>query len=234
MQITPNIESGWKEILSAEFKKTYFTKIKENLLKEYKNKQKVYPPAKLMFNAFNLSPFEDTKVIILGQDPYHGKNQAHGLSFSVPIGIKPPPSLKNIFKELKNDLGIEDYNHGNLESWASQGVLLLNSALSVRAQMAGSHQHFGWHHFTDAVIQSLSKNKEKLVFMLWGRFAQSKLEYINYNKHLVLTASHPSPFSAYNGFFGCRHFSKTNKYLISQGFKPINWQLPKINSELSF
>ena len=234
MEITPKIESGWKQILSAEFKKPYFTQIKENLLKEYRNQQKVYPPAKLIFNAFNLSPFEYTKVVILGQDPYHGKAQAHGLSFSVPLGIKPPPSLKNIYKEIKNDLGIEECNHGNLENWANQGVLLLNSALSVRAQMAGSHQHFGWHHFTDAVIQKLSSNKEGLVFMLWGRFAQSKLEYIDSSKHLVLTASHPSPFSAYNGFFGCRHFSKTNEYLISNGLRPINWELPKINTELSF
>ena len=185
----------------------------------------VYPPGPSIFEAFNLTPFDKVKVVILGQDPYHGDGQAHGLSFSVPDGIKPPPSLVNIFKELHQDLSIPIPKSGNLTKWAKQGVLLLNATLTVRAKTPGSHQKKGWEQFTDAAIRSLSNEKEGLVFMLWGRFAQEKESLIDHQKHFILKAAHPSPFSAHNGFFKCRHFSKTNDILKKLGKEPIDWTL---------
>ena len=222
--IDPRIEASWKAILLDEFNKDYFKKLKQFLLQE-KQQHIIYPSGKEIFNAFNYTPFEKVKVVILGQDPYHGKGQAHGLSFSVPFGIKPPPSLKNIFKELKADLDIPIAESGNLTSWAKQGVLLLNASLTVRAKQAGSHQNKGWENFTDAVISSLSENKETLIFLLWGRFAQNKASLIDSKKHHILTAAHPSPFSAYSGFFGCKHFSKTNEILNKNRLETIDWKL---------
>jgi len=196
-------------------------------LKEEKEAKKtIYPRGSEIFNAFNCTPFYSTKVVLLGQDPYHGLGQAHGLSFSVPLGVAPPPSLMNIFKELATDIpNFKIPSHGNLTSWAQQGVLLLNATLTVRANEAGSHQQKGWEPFTDAVIATLSARREHLVFLLWGRFAQAKASLIDEQKHLVLKAAHPSPFSAYHGFFGCKHFSKTNAYLESVGLPTIDWQL---------
>jgi uracil-DNA glycosylase len=191
-----------------------------------KKKHTIYPPGKYIFNAFNKTPFNDVKVIILGQDPYHGPGQAHGLSFSVPSGIKTPPSLVNIFKEISEDLNLPTPSHGNLESWAAQGVLLLNSTLTVRANLAGSHQRKGWENFTDAIIKRLSDRRENLVFLLWGRFSQNKSVLIDEKKHLILQAPHPSPLSAYTGFFGCRHFSKTNEFLLKKEKDAIDWTLP--------
>ena len=222
--IHPKIEEGWKKMLWDEFQSPYFSELKEFLVQETSSK-KIYPPGKLIFNAFQHTPFKHVKVVILGQDPYHGAGQAHGLCFSVPAGIKPPPSLVNIFKELQSDLGIALPAHGNLESWADQGVLLLNATLTVRAGEAGSHQNRGWETFTDAVIRKISAHKDKVVFLLWGRYAQAKEALVDGDKHLVLKAAHPSPFSAHNGFFGCRHFSKTNAYLAQKGIGPINWAL---------
>lgn len=222
--IYPKIEASWKGILLDEFNKDYFKELKQFLLQE-KKQHIIYPSRKDIFNAFNCTPFEKVKVVILGQDPYHGKGQAHGLSFSVPFGITPPPSLKNIFKELKADLDIPIAESGNLTSWAKQGVLLLNATLTVRAKQAGSHQNKGWGNFTDAVISSLSENKEALIFVLWGRFAQNKASLIDSKKHHILTAAHPSPFSAYSGFFGCKHFSKTNEILKKNGLETIDWKL---------
>lgn len=218
------IEEGWKEVLSAEFQKPYFPLIKQFIVEQKQKGKKVYPPGSLIFNAFNLTPFKDVKVVILGQDPYHGPGQAHGLCFSVPKGIKPPPSLVNIFKEIKNDLGIEPPNHGNLEHWARQGVLLLNASLSVNDGEANSHAQSGWHTFTDAVIKKISDEKTGVVFLLWGKFAQDKAALIGSTKHFVLKAAHPSPFSV-DRFFGCRHFSKTNEILKQEGKEPIDWQL---------
>lgn len=222
--MNPKIEASWKAILRDEFNKNYFNELKRFLLQE-KQQHIIYPSGKEIFNAFNCTPFKKVKVVILGQDPYHGKGQAHGLSFSVPFGIKPPPSLKNIFKELKADLDIPIAESGNLTSWAKQGVLLLNATLTVRAKQAGSHQNKGWENFTDAVISSLSENKEDLVFLLWGRFAQNKASLIDSKKHHILTAAHPSPFSAYSGFFGCKHFSKTNEIFNKNGLETIDWKL---------
>lgn len=222
--IDPKIEASWKAILLDESNKDYFKKLKQFLVQE-KQQHIIYPSGKEIFNAFNYTPFEKVKVVILGQDPYHGKGQAHGLSFSVPVGIKPPPSLKNIFKELKVDLDIPIAKSGNLTSWAKQGVLLLNTTLTVRAKQAGSHQNKGWENFTDAVISNLSANKEALIFLLWGRFAQTKASLIDSKKHHILTAAHPSPFSAYSGFFGCKHFSKTNEILNKNGLETIDWKL---------
>lgn len=223
-QIQPNINEGWKNILWDEFQSPYFSKLKEFLVQETSSRS-IYPPGKLIFNAFDHTPFENIKVVILGQDPYHGSGQAHGLCFSVPPGIKPPPSLVNIFKELKSDLGMEIPLSGNLEAWADQGVLLLNATLTVRAGEAGSHQKQGWETFTDAVIGKISQQKSAVVFLLWGRYAQAKEDLVEGEKHLVLKAAHPSPFSAYNGFFGCRHFSKANEFLISRGIDPVDWTL---------
>lgn len=223
-QIDPQIEDSWKKILLEEFQSDYFLELKEFLVKE-RTKYKVYPPGSQIFNAFQFTPFEKVQVVILGQDPYHGHGQAHGLCFSVPHGIKPPPSLVNIFKELNSDLGVPIPAHGNLEGWARQGVLLLNATLTVRANQAGSHQGKGWETFTDAVIRKLSDTRVGLVYILWGRFAQAKETLIDTKKHYVLKASHPSPFSAYNGFFGCKHFSKTNEILRRHGLDEIDWNL---------
>lgn len=222
--INPIIEEGWKKILWEEFQSPYFSELKK-FLKEETASQTIYPPGKLIFNAFQHTPFDRVKVVILGQDPYHGAGQAHGLCFSVPHGIKAPPSLVNIFKELQSDVGITVPSHGNLEPWARQGVLLLNATLSVRAGEAGSHQNRGWETFTNAVIKKISLEKSNVVFLLWGRYAQAKEDLVDGEKHLVLKAAHPSPFSAYNGFFGCRHFSKTNSFLEGKGLQAVNWTL---------
>lgn len=222
--ISPKIEESWKEQLKDEFFSPYFIKLK-NFLIEEKRLYKIYPPGSEIFNAFNLTPFNDVKVVIIGQDPYHGSGQAHGLCFSVQTGIKPPPSLVNIFKELHDDVGITIPNHGNLETWAKQGVLLLNATLTVRDSQAGSHQKQGWETFTDSVIKKISEKKNGVIFILWGKFAQDKANLIDKNKHHILTAAHPSPFSAYNGFFGCKHFSKTNEILKNSGIKEIDWQV---------
>lgn len=221
-----NIEESWKQVLSEEFAKEYMKDLKAFLQTEKEQKHIIYPPGNLIFNAFNHTFFDDVKVVILGQDPYHGPNQAHGLSFSVQEGITPPPSLKNIFKELQKDIpAFEIPSHGDLTKWADQGVLLLNTTLTVRAHSPGSHQKKGWEIFTDTVISKLSTCKSDIVFLLWGKFAQSKRELIDVSKHYVLTAAHPSPYSAENGFFGCGHFSNTNKFLLEKGKQPINWQI---------
>ena len=216
------IEPSWKEALKEEFSKPYFLELAEFVRKEYKS-TKIYPPPKFVFHAFELCPFDKVRVVILGQDPYHGEGQAHGLSFSVPAGIRMPPSLQNIYKEIESDLGLKAPASGNLEHWAKQGVFLLNATLTVRANHPGSHQHKGWEEFTDAVIKALSDKKEHLVFLLWGKYAQEKGAVIDRTKHLVLTAPHPSPYSVASGFFGCRHFSKTNEYLKQHGQEPIRW-----------
>ncbi len=220
--IEPKIEESWKKVLIDEFNKPYFVALKDFLVEE-KKKYVVYPAGANIFNAFKFTPFDDVKVVIIGQDPYHGPGQAHGLSFSVPEGIQKPPSLVNIFKELQSDIGKEVPENGNLESWAKQGVMLLNATLTVRANQAGSHQKHGWEQFTDSVIKTLSDQKSGLIFLLWGRFAQDKAVLIDSSKHYILKAAHPSPLSAYNGFFGCKHFSKTNVILQSQGKEPIVW-----------
>ena len=216
------IEPTWKEVLQDEFNKPYFELLTHFVRKEYET-QTIYPPAKLIFNAFNLCPFDKAKVVIIGQDPYHGYGQAHGLCFSVNDGVPFPPSLINIFKEIEDDLHIVSPKSGNLECWAKQGVLLLNATLTVRAGLAGSHQHKGWEEFTDSVIKKLSDNREGLVFMLWGSYAQKKGLVIDTKKHLVLEAVHPSPLSAYRGFLGCKHFSRANVYLQQRGETPIQW-----------
>ena len=222
--INPKIEGSWKEILKDEFSSQYFTELKEFLIEE-KKKFNIYPPGKLIFNAFNRTAFEELRVVILGQDPYHGKGQAHGLCFSVPEGISQPPSLFNIFKELKSDLGIPIANHGNLEKWTSQGILLINATLTVRANQAGSHQNKGWEKFSDVVIQKISEKRAGIIFLLWGKYAQAKELLIDKNKHYVLKAAHPSPFSADNGFFGCKHLSKTNDILSRHGMEKIDWRI---------
>ena len=217
------IEASWKEVLEIEFKKPYFKQIAEHLKIEKQQGKTIYPPGSLIFHAFDKTPFENVKVVILGQDPYHGPRQAHGLSFSVQKGIQLPPSLINIFKDLQNDVGMMMPNHGNLEKWAEQGVLLLNASLTVRAQDPMSHSKIGWHTFTNSVITKISDQRKHVVFMLWGRFAQEKEVLIDTKKHLVLKSAHPSPLSANAGFFGNRHFSKANEYLIKHGVDPINW-----------
>jgi uracil-DNA glycosylase len=218
------MEESWKKVLIDEFQKPYFKQIKQTLVEE-KSKYRIYPPGTLMFNAFNQTPFENVSVVILGQDPYHGPGQAHGLCFSVPQGIAQPPSLVNIFKEIHDDLGIPVPKTGNLEKWAQQGVLLLNAMLSVRENNAGSHQKIGWETFTNQVIQTISDKRNGIIFLLWGRFAQEKAKLIDPSRHTILTAAHPSPLSAYNGFFGCKHFSKTNEILKKMGKKPIDWSI---------
>ena len=218
------IEASWKAALKEEFAKPYFDQLKNFLRQEKKTGQSIYPPGNLIFNAFKLTPFDEVKVVILGQDPYHGPGQAHGLSFSVPLGIVAPPSLKNIYKELANDVGATIPNHGNLTKWAEQGVMLLNSMLTVRARQAGSHRKKGWEPFTSAVIDVLNREKEGIVFLLWGRYAQEKGALIDRQRHLVLEAPHPSPL-ARGGFFGCRHFSKANAYLTAKGKSAIDWQV---------
>jgi len=220
--IDVNIEHYWKKLLEKEFSKEYFNKLVEFVKKEYSTNE-VYPKGSLIFNAFNYCSFKDLKVIILGQDPYHGYNQAHGLSFSVLNGVKKPPSLINIFKEVKNDIGKEIPKSGNLENWANQGVLMLNSILTVRKGEPGSHKEKGWEVFTDYVIEKISKETTKKVFMLWGAYAQKKGQKIDRNKHLVLEAAHPSPFSAHTGFFNSNHFSRCNEYLNLYNIQEINW-----------
>jgi uracil-DNA glycosylase len=217
------IEKSWKEHLAQEFEKPYFSKLIEFVKTEY-GSTKVYPPGKFIFNAFDKCTFDNTKVVILGQDPYHGYNQANGLSFSVNDGVAMPPSLQNIFKEIRDDLGTPIPKTGNLERWAEQGVLLLNSTLTVRAGEAGSHQKKGWETFTDAVIKCISDEKQDVVFMLWGKYAQDKGAIIDTAKHVILKAKHPSPMAAnFGGWFGTKHFSQANDYLISKNLKPINW-----------
>lgn len=217
------IEDSWKDILKDEFDQEYFKKLSERVREAYLSGQTVYPPPQLVFNAFDHCPFENVKVVILGQDPYHGPGQAMGLSFSVPEDMQVPPSLQNMYKEIASDLGIEVPKSGNLERWADQGVLLLNATLTVRAGEAGSHQGWGWEQFTDAVIKKVSEEKEHVVFFLWGNYARSKANLIDRSKHLILEAPHPSPLSAHRGFFGCRHFSQCNEYLTEHKLKPIHW-----------
>jgi uracil-DNA glycosylase len=221
--IDPDMEASWKERLTAEFQKPYFRELKNFLMDEKQKGITVYPSGKRIFAAFNHTPFNEVKVVIIGQDPYHGEGQAHGLCFSVSDGIKTPPSLVNIFKELYNDLKVPVSTNGNLESWARQGVLLLNATLTVRANQPGSHQNKGWEIFTDEVIRKLSAERNGLVFILWGRYAQAKDHLIDTTKHHILKAAHPSPFSAYNGFFGCRHFSRANELLKQQNLAEIDW-----------
>ena len=218
------IEESWKKVLQDEFAKDYFAGIKNFLVKEKKNGKKIYPSGPLIFNAFNLTPFDEVKVVILGQDPYHGTGQAMGLCFSVPAKIPAPASLKNIFKEIKSDLNIDPPNHGDLTSWATQGVFLLNTILTVEHKKAGSHKNIGWHFFTDAVITRLSEMKEGLVFLLWGNFAKSKKELIDETKHYVLESAHPSPLAG-NAFQGNHHFYRTNDILSRQGKKAIDWSV---------
>ncbi|MFZ5553242.1 MAG: uracil-DNA glycosylase [Bacteroidota bacterium] len=220
----PEIELSWKKRLTGEFNSSYFISLREFLVAEKKTKT-IFPPGKKIFNAFNAAPFEMVKVVIIGQDPYHGEGQANGLCFSVEKGIPFPPSLLNIFKEIKDDLGFAIPPHGDLSKWAQQGVLLLNATLTVRKGEAGSHQKRGWETFTDAVIRKISEEKQGVVFLLWGRFAQDKEKLIDTTKHYVLKSAHPSPLSAYNGFFGCRHFSKTNELLKKSGQDSIDWKI---------
>ncbi len=222
--MNPQIEKSWKELLTDQFCSAYFMKLKQFLLDE-KKKYPVYPPGNKIFAAFDFTPFEQVKVVILGQDPYHGAGQAHGLCFSVPDGVPKPPSLQNILKEINDDLGLPVPISGNLEKWAKQGVLLLNATLTVRANQAGSHQGKGWEIFTDEVIRIISEKKEGIVFLLWGNYAQAKESMIDTTKHHVLKAPHPSPFSVTRGFFGCKHFSGTNILLTNSGKHAIDWQL---------
>lgn len=221
------LEPGWLAVLEEEFEKDYMIKLKSFLQEEKQRGATIYPKGADMFNALNTTPFDQVKVVILGQDPYHGTGQAHGLSFSVQRGVAVPPSLKNIYKELETDIeGFKTPNHGYLTHWAEQGVLLLNATLTVRASEAGSHQNQGWEIFTDEIIKALSEKREHIVFLLWGKYAQQKAALIDQKKHYVLTAAHPSPFSAYNGFFGTKHFSKANQLLVQNNLKPIDWNLP--------
>jgi uracil-DNA glycosylase len=219
------IENSWKEVLKDEFQKSYFEQIVMFLKHEKALNKIIYPPGNLIFNAFDKTPFNDVKVVILGQDPYHGPGQAHGLCFSVQKGVKPPPSLVNIYKELNKDVGIPIPETGDLTKWAEHGVLLLNAMLTVRNGEPASHSKIGWESFTDAVIRKISDLKEGVVFMLWGKFAQDKQVLIDATKHYILKAAHPSPFSADKGFFGCRHFSKANELLVKDGKAPVDWQL---------
>lgn len=223
-KIEAKIEASWKEVLGDEFNQPYFHQLKDFLVSE-REKHTIYPPGSLIFNAFEKTPFDKVKVVLLGQDPYHGPGQAHGLCFSVPAGIPQPPSLVNIFKEIASDLRIPVPTHGNLEKWAEQGVLLLNATLTVRANQAGSHQNKGWEQFTDKVIKILSEKKTGLIFLLWGRYAQAKEAIIDTSRHHILKAPHPSPLSAYAGFFGCKHFSKTNELLREQLLTEIDWRI---------
>lgn len=218
------IEQTWKSALASEFEKPYFASLVRFLHEEKAAGSRIYPPGGQIFRAFELTPVDQVKVVILGQDPYHGPGQAHGLSFSVPEGVPAPPSLKNIFKEIETDLGVRMSGYPNLESWARQGVLLLNAVLTVRSGEAASHGKIGWQEFTDAVIRYISDNCEGVVFMLWGNFARTKSELIDHSRHYVLQAAHPSPL-ARGAFFGCRHFSKANEYLATTGRAKINWQL---------
>lgn len=222
-----HIAADWKKALSDEFSKDYFEEIVAFLKHEKQAGKTIYPAGPNIFHAFEAAPLHKVKVVILGQDPYHGPGQAHGLSFSVQRGVKPPPSLVNIFKEIHNDLGLPMPTHGNLEHWAKQGVLLLNAALTVEAHKANSHAHIGWHRFTDAVIKTVSDERPHVVFMLWGKFAQGKAELIDKKKHLILMSAHPSPYSADHGFFGSHPFSKANAWLEAHGMEPVDWSLPE-------
>jgi uracil-DNA glycosylase len=232
MEIVPNrtykimnveIEKSWKMVLASEFDKEYFIKLTDFVRAEYTSEKKIYPAPSDIFNAFNLCPFDKVRVVIIGQDPYHEPGQAHGLCFSVQNGIARPPSLQNIYKEIQNDLGHSSSTQGDLTHWAEQGVLLLNSTLSVQAHMAASHAGKGWEQFTDAVIRALAEHRDGLVYMLWGNYAQRKVEFVNGSENLILKSVHPSPLSAHRGFFGNHHFSRANEYLVAQGKKPINW-----------
>ena len=217
------IDASWKEVLASEFSKEYFVRLTSFVKEEYASSTPIYPPARLIFNAFDHCPFNDVKVVILGQDPYHGAGQANGLCFSVNKGVPFPPSLHNIFKEIESDTGTPIPQDGDLTRWSDQGVLLLNATLTVRASQAGSHQKRGWEEFTDAAIRELANRRENIVFILWGSYAQKKGAFIDRSKHLVLTSPHPSPLSAYQGFFGNHHFSKANEYLVLHGKSKIIW-----------
>ncbi|MET4082883.1 uracil-DNA glycosylase [Pedobacter sp. UYP30] len=224
--MTASLEPGWLAVLQKEFEKDYMLQLKAFLQAEKNSDKKIFPKNSEIFSALNSTAFEKVKVIILGQDPYHGAGQAHGLSFSVKKGVATPPSLKNIYKELHSDLGnFIAPNHGHLQQWAEQGVLLLNATLTVRASEPGSHQKYGWETFTDTIIKNLSDKKEHLVFLLWGNYAKQKAALIDQTKHLIISSAHPSPFSAYNGFFGSKPFSKTNNWLVEHGLAAINWHL---------
>ena len=225
MKMDIKIEASWKEVLKDEFKQTYFEQISHHIKTERSQGKIIYPPGSKIFNAFNTTPVDKVKVVILGQDPYHGPGQAHGLCFSVQNGVPAPPSLLNIFKELQDDIGVPIPNHGNLTHWAQQGVFLLNASLTVRAGEPMSHSKIGWAAFTDTVIKKISELKVHVVFILWGKFAQEKRILIDESKHCILRSVHPSPLSAYGGFFGCKHFSKTNEYLTKNGIDPIDWSL---------
>lgn len=220
------IHNSWQELLADEFEKDYYQQLRIFLKNEYAT-QKIHPDMYHVYEALELTPYEEVKVVILGQDPYHGANQAHGLSFSVQPGVKTPPSLVNIYKELKNDLGIEPVSHGNLVTWAEQGVLLLNTVLTVREGQAYSHRGKGWEQLTDAIIEKLNEREKTIVFILWGKPAQEKMKMIDKSRHIIITAPHPSPLSAHRGFFGSKPFSKTNDALLALGETPIDWQLPK-------
>ena len=223
--VNPRIDPSWLEVLRPQFEAPYFEQLKAFLVEE-RQRYVCYPPGSKIFNAFDSTPFDKVKVVILGQDPYHEPGQAMGLCFSVPDGVAVPPSLVNIIKEINSDLGTQiPLTQGNLTGWAEQGVLLLNATLTVRAHQAGSHQRHGWELFTDAAIRALSEKRQGLVFLLWGSYAISKAQFIDRSRHLVLTAPHPSPLSAYRGFFGCRHFSQCNAYLVQQGLPPIDWTM---------
>jgi len=224
IKVEPILEESWKKVLMESFNSDYFQQLKEFIIEEKKN-HLVYPPGSLIFNALDLTPFNKVKVVIIGQDPYHGQGQAHGLCFSVPEGVMTPPSLVNIFKELNTDLGIEKPRHGNLEKWAKQGILLLNATLTVRAKHAGSHQNKGWEIFTNTIISELSEKRDGLIFLLWGNYAQEKDMLIDTSRHYILKAAHPSPFSSHRGFFGCKHFSKTNEILKQTNLAEIDWRL---------
>lgn len=222
----PDIGEGWYEVLAEQFGAPYFQQLKQFLETE-RSTQQVFPKGREIFQAFKLTPFQQVRIVLLGQDPYHGPGQAHGLCFSVPQGVPAPPSLQNMFKELERDLGLPRPVHGELSHWARQGVLMLNATLTVRAHEAGSHQGQGWERFTDAAIQQLSEHRTGVIFLLWGRFAQQKADLIDQRKHYVLTAPHPSPLSAHKGFIGCGHFSAVNELLLAQGNTPIDWRSPE-------
>ncbi|MCB0412941.1 MAG: uracil-DNA glycosylase [Bdellovibrionales bacterium] len=224
------LEEGWKRALRSEFDKPYMRELKSFLKTQYEQKKIIYPQAKDFFSAFDSTPFDKVKVVILGQDPYHGPGQAHGLCFSVKPGVKIPPSLVNIYKELKSDLGVNPPRHGYLQDWTNQGVLLLNATLSVEAGKAGSHQNKGWEQFTDAAIRALNEQKKNLVYVLWGSYAQKKGAHIDETHNLVIRSAHPSPLSAHRGFLGSAPFSKINGYLLSKGIEPICWELPEIKN----
>ena len=227
------IGNDWNGVLKDEFEKEYFEKLTDFVKTEYKS-EVCFPPVKDIFNAFEMCSFSNTKIVILGQDPYHGKGQAHGLSFSVPEGMKIPPSLRNIFKELTSDLGVDSPTQGDLTSWAKQGVLLLNATLTVRKSMPGSHQKQGWEEFTDSVIKTISNKKESVVIVLWGKFAEQKVSLIDESKHCIITSSHPSPFSAHRGFLGSKPFSKTNEFLEKKGIEKIDWELKNDQVKMEF